>query len=388
MQPSAPEDATKAAPPRIGAPALRAARRKPPVPFSIALDGGGEVTLSRLLRVLPGRRVVGEALYQGQTVLAKLFVARGSRRYWRRERAGILALAGADIPTPTLLAAGRLAAGGYYLLTRFLPRARTLAEIRLDTAEAAPLLVDAARLLARMHASGLVQADLHPGNLLHHAATLYMIDGDGVRRRPHNRAVAPRWAIDNLATFLALLPASGSATNPALLGAYRVANPQMSIDEATIVARSQRIRAQRLQNQLDKCFRDCSRFSVARRNGRFTAALRAEADWLAPVLAAPGHYLKHGRRHEPGASDDSAIADVGDRQVLIRAFGSDGWLAGLVPRRRSTAARAWLEANRALLLGDAGPRPLALIEQPTGLLEGRAWLVTEHSDPHQAHSTS
>ncbi len=373
-----------AAPPRVAAPALRAARRRPSVPFSIALDGGGEITLSRLLRVLPGRRVVGEARYQGQPVLAKLFVAPASRRYWRRERAGILALAGAGIPTPALLAAGRLAEGGYYLLTAFLPDARTLAEIPLDTIDAAPLLLEAARLLGRMHASGLAQTDLHLGNLLHHASTLYMIDGDGVRRRGRDRSLEPQPARQNLATFLALLPGSLAAMTPALLAAYRAANPGVVIDEAAILARSQRIRERRLQNQLRKCFRDCSRFSVERRNGRFTAALRSEADWLAPLLAAPGHYQALGRRLEPAATDGSVMADVGGRRVVIRAFPSTGWLSRLIPGRRSPAALAWRDANRARLLGDPGPRPLALIEQPTGLLQGRAWLVTEHTAPHQA----
>jgi hypothetical protein len=65
--------------------------------------------MRRLLRVLPGKRLVGEAEIDGCRVLAKLFVGRRSEKHWRHERTGLAALVAAGVPTPE--AARRGAAG-------------------------------------------------------------------------------------------------------------------------------------------------------------------------------------------------------------------------------------------------------------------------------------
>ena len=76
----------------MDASALREAGRAPATPFRVALSDGGELVVHRLLRVLPGKRIVGQGLWNGRCVLAKLFVASGSARHWAQEKAGIEAL--------------------------------------------------------------------------------------------------------------------------------------------------------------------------------------------------------------------------------------------------------------------------------------------------------
>ena len=112
----------------MDASALREAGRAPATPFRVALSDGGELVVHRLLRVLPGKRIVGQGLWNGRCVLAKLFVASGSARHWAQEKAGIEALHEAGVATPDLLLAGALPAGGHVLLTRFLDGAVSLAE--------------------------------------------------------------------------------------------------------------------------------------------------------------------------------------------------------------------------------------------------------------------
>ena len=94
---------------RVDAAALRAAGRAPATPFSVALADGSCVVIERLLRVLPGKRIVGEGCWNGRHVLAKLFVANGSVRHWTQERSGIEALSEAGrlerlLPVDALLA--------------------------------------------------------------------------------------------------------------------------------------------------------------------------------------------------------------------------------------------------------------------------------------------
>mgnify|MGYP000919617428 CR=1 FL=1 len=97
--------------PLINGKTLRGAGREPAVPFRIALGDGRELIFRRLLRVLPGKRIVGDADLNGRRVLAKLFVAEASHRHWLKERAGIEALGVAGIATPELIGAEILAEG-------------------------------------------------------------------------------------------------------------------------------------------------------------------------------------------------------------------------------------------------------------------------------------
>ena len=213
--------------PLTDASALRAAGRQPRLPFRVLLADGGVLLMLRLLRVLPGNRVVGEAELNGSKVLAKLFIGQRGERHWQQERTGLAALAGAGVPTPALLAATALAGGGYALMTDFLDPAESLAESWERLAGPAPgdgqalaLLAPALTLLGRLHAAGLVQQDLHLGNFLRHEDTWLLIDGDAVRVVCPGQRLPLTPASANLAILLAQLPAAWDGQVAALLPAY------------------------------------------------------------------------------------------------------------------------------------------------------------------------
>ncbi|MEJ6656654.1 MAG: lipopolysaccharide kinase InaA family protein, partial [Pseudomonas sp.] len=151
---------------------LRDAGRHPPAPLSVQLDGE-PLSIQQWLRVLPGKRLVGQGDWQDQQVLAKLFVATGAERHWQRESTGIQALQRAGLPTPDLLSSGDLPGGGYYLLTRFLAGSQSLqqcwdqlADKGVDSPAATAILEEALQTIAAMHKQGLAQTDLHLGTFL------------------------------------------------------------------------------------------------------------------------------------------------------------------------------------------------------------------------------
>ncbi|AKU10408.1 hypothetical protein AzCIB_0503 [Azoarcus sp. CIB] len=162
LLPKLPPERVPAAAPLADAAALRSAGRTPAVPFSVALADGRTLVMTRLLRVLPGKRVVGDSLLDDRRVLAKLFVDKDSARRAERERQGIAALAAAGIPTPALVGATSLPDGGHLLATEFLDDATTLLEHWRPLAERPPgdaaalaLLAPAFTLLGRLHRAGL-----------------------------------------------------------------------------------------------------------------------------------------------------------------------------------------------------------------------------------------
>lgn len=327
------------------------------------------LSIDKLLRVLPGKRLTGIGTLDGQAVLAKLFIAQsGAERHRERERHGLTALRDRGVDAPRLLGAGRLADGGHYLLTEYIAGARTPST--LDETELLPVF----RALGRMHAHGLIHLDAHPGNFLIGNGTTYVIDGDAIRATETPRAIRK-----NLALLLAQLPQDQEARMRAsLLSAYRVESGAAALVPARLDEAVDKARARRLDDYLGKCLRNCSLFHVEKNWGRFIAVPREESDFLAPIVAAPDRWMASGTPLKQGRTATLALIQVGGRKLVIKRYNikgaghalSRGW-------RPSRAWHSWVEAHRLNFLGIATPRPLALIENRVGPLRGRAWLVTE-----------
>lgn len=363
--------------------ALRAAGREPPMPCRVALADGRMLEALRVLRVLPGKRIVAEARLDGEPVLAKLFVADGAARHLRREREGIEALLAAGLDTPGIIAEVPIAGGGRLLATRWLSDATSLAE-RWAAAPRPPgdagaiaLLAPALRLLARMHAAGLTQKDLHLGNFLLDGERIRIVDGDAVER--HGEPLSPRQATDNLAILLAQLPPAWDAHADALYAIYREAGGRCEDDglQAAIDA----VRHWRLADLLDKSLRDCSLFAVRKRFRRFESVVRQEADTLAPLLADLDGAMAHGSLLKDGRTVTVVKLQWGERTLVIKRYNIKGIGHGLSRLwRPSRAWQSWLAAHRLRFLGIDTPRPLALVEERLGPLRRRAWLVSEWCD--------
>ncbi len=351
---------------------LRAAGRQPAVPFRIALAEGEMLEFRRLLRLLPGKRLAGEAFWQGRPVFAKLFVADGARRHGERERDGLQALLDAGLPTPAMLEAGPLAGGGYVVLSEFLAGGvaldeRPLSAVGFDT------LLPALALLGRLHAAGLIHPDLHPGNFMHHGERLLLIDGDGVRP-----AASDADLLGNLALLLSQLPPDWDERRPALLEAYGRAVEPAALEAAVRVARQRRLR-----HFLAKTLRNCTEFAVDRSIRHFSVVLREKAEQLAPLLADPdgatlaGHCLKDGGTCTVALAEILAESPAG--KVVIKRYNRKGWGHALSRAwRPSRAWHSWLAGHRLAFYGIATPRPLAMIEERLGPLRGRAFLVNAY----------
>jgi tRNA A-37 threonylcarbamoyl transferase component Bud32 len=407
---------------------LRAAGREPTLPFTVTLGDGRELVLHRLLRILPGKRIVGEADLAGSCVLAKLFIAPGSARHWQREREGIEALAAAGIPTPALRHAGELADGGHALLTDFLADAVSLAErwqavahLPAGHADALAVLAPAFAMLGRLHAHGLVQDDLHLGNFLVNAGELMVIDGDAVRALSPGQPLQADTASANFAILAAQLPAAWDEHLAALIDAWhRGSNGLPALDPAALRGHIAHTRDARLEDFLAKTRRDCTLFKAEKTFDRLAIAVRTEADRLATVLADPdaaiarGSLLKDGGTctvakledtgrplvSQPslkaGASSPRACGAFDSRDACLADPAMDGGACArpvVIKRynlknarhalsrawRPSRAAHSWVEGHRLAFLGIATPAPLAMIEERAGPLRRRAWIINAWS---------
>ncbi|EXI82934.1 MAG: 3-deoxy-D-manno-octulosonic-acid kinase [Candidatus Accumulibacter appositus] len=364
---------------------LRAAGRQPSLPFCVALADGRQLSMRRLLRVLPGKRLVGEAELDGRRVLAKLFVGRRCEKHWRHERGGLEALREAGVPTPELLVAMAMAGGGYALLTVFLEAAESLGQAwarlsgrAVGDGEALAVLAPALAMLGRLHAAGLVQDDLHLGNFLRHDGRLLVVDGDAVRVISRGQPLSPADAGANLAVLLAQLPPAWDGQLPALLPAYTA--EQAFLPERAVMQRNiERVRAWRLGDFLAKTVRECTLFAVEQTATRFSAVRRDEAAVLASLLAAPDSAIGRGQVFKDGGTTTVARLAATGRTLLIKRYNLKSLRHALGRLwRPSRAWHSWREAHRLLFFGIPTPRPLALIEERCGPLRRRAWLISEY----------
>ena len=352
---------------------LRAAGRVPALPFRLVLADGEVLEMQTLLRLLPGKRLVGVARWRGMQVLAKLFLAPAAHRHGERERAGVAALQAAGVPTPALLHAGALPEGGFLVLTAFLDGARSVgalwAEASSEDAQLAALL-PAFERLGQLHTQGLTQADLHLDNFLLHAGECWLIDGDGVS--------ADDATTENLALLLAQLPPLWDAHRAALLAAYAAGGATLP-DPLALTRMVNRLRQWRLRRFLKKTLRDCTQFAVEANARCFSVVLRTGlAGWQAALKNAD-ILIAEGRRFKDGGAATVAVVTVDGRPLVFKRYNLKHWRHALSRAwRPSRAWHSWQEAHRLQFYGIATPKPLAMMEERLGPLRGRAFLLTEY----------
>lgn len=364
-------------------------------PFCLWADKpGGAVKLEivRILRLLPGKRVVALARDGTDSILVKIYLGRGSGRYAGRETRGVRAIDRSGVPTVCLLWQAELPGQGCLLAFAYLRDAISLNDewdgATSDEARLG-LLSEVMRIMSRMHACGVVQQDIHPANFLLSGGEIVTIDGGGISRHadvPLNEDDSLR----NLACFFAqflprydhlvsqvlpeYLAARGWEEDPGRLGALNRA--------------IERERELRKRNYLDKIFRDCTRFVSESSMDRFFVCERAcYSGQMQALINDPDRFMGEGRTLKDGHSATVVLVNLDGRDLVIKRYNIKGPVHGLGRAfRKSRAWVSWGNAHRMEFLGIPSLKPIALIENRLGPLRTSAYLITEYLEGPDAAS--
>ncbi len=373
---------------------LAGAGRDLPVPFGIGLLSGADkenLVCHEVFRLLPGKRVVARAEWNGREVLAKLFVdSSAAARHRSREESGVRALLDAGIRTPEILGAGALADGGEFILFEYLQNADSLAA-QWDAASTDPdhmaVLRQALSTIGAMHRAGLVQHDIHLDNFLLCRDALYCIDGADVDAGNAGRPLPAQQSLANLGLFFAQLYPCFERMVPQGYEYYLQARGQGldGVDVPQVLAEVHRQRGFRQKHFMGKIFRDCTAFAVRRSWRRFTVCdRRDDTAELREVLDNPDRYLFGEGLLKEGNTATVGLVEVDGRSLVLKRYNIKGTWHGLQRAFQVTRGwKSWRNGHMLLFLGIPTPRPVALVEERYGPLRSRAFLLTEAvSGPH------
>jgi tRNA A-37 threonylcarbamoyl transferase component Bud32 len=374
--------------PYYDAKTLRRAGRNLHPPFLIHCEHDGmlaPLVCQDILRHLPGKRLVCRVLSeQGQIAIAKIYVdRRRARRHLKRELKGLRALQTARLAAPAVLYQGRIGEGGTLLLLAEIQNACGLDQYWSDTADDALRRQTIERVvdcIARLHAAGLSQRDLHLGNFLVGQGRIWTIDGSAIQTRPWRRPLSVGPSLSNLALFGAQFDRDdGYAVLQALPTYCRTRNwsPQPAWQpKLQSLMRQQRIR--RLGKRSRKMTRS-STAAMARK--RWRHYILCDRRWYRPaceiLLKDPDRFIECGTLIKAGNTSTVARVRFEGEDLVIKRYNLKNGRHFLRRcLRPSRALQSWRNAHILDLLAINTPRPLAMVEERWGPLHLRAYYIS------------
>ncbi len=369
---------------------------KSQMPFQLLLANGETLCLTRVLRLLPHRRLVALAEFRDQTVIAKIFFDSARRaKHLSRERAGLQKLMESHIPTPALHFEGQSADHRCaVLIFDYLQEAETLETLwknKKNVAEVYPILEKMMVELATQHVLGVLQRDLHFKNFLvdqdsissvREAVRIYTLDGGSITCLPH---VLPQSVcLPIIALFLSQCGVGVEEMQWALYQHYAKARGWwvQAADGRALFEAIERHHAKRWKRYEKKIFRNCTDFAAVK-HGFFQGVYDRQYTtppllaWLAnpeSVFHDPaGCVLKSGRSSTvikvTWAGKDYVIKRYNIKHIFH-------WLRRLY--RTTRAAHVWRLSQKLKLFGLPVAEPVAFLEKYRFGLHSVSYYVTTY----------
>ncbi len=372
--------------PMLTAATLAALPRKVPMPFRVELTGG-ILECDTLLRILPGKRIVCRASWHGKTVLAKIYLSSRANQHLNREARGLQRLLEAGLAAPTILATQQLTEGlAEVLLLEYFTNATDFSVRWNNTAnqiEQNALLCQAVTLIADMHSKGLRQGDIHLDNFLFHhterGEQIILIDGADIQpTKPSDQQTR----LENLALFFAQFPHKNDSLIKDAYQLYcQTQNlPFDAVQAGMVLWQTATKRAERSEKFIKKSFRESTQFMQIKSWHR---RLICQRNYYNPefqtLLENLDQAIAEGEILKRGNSATVARVKVGTLDLVIKRYNIKNTLHRV--RRAfqpSRAAVSWANAQRLTHCGIETPEAIAILEERTGPLRGRAYIINRY----------
>lgn len=355
------------------------------VPFTIKV-ANQDFECTKVLRLLPGKRLVVEAVSKQQHVVIKLFsAAQKGHRELEREREGYQLAKDAGVAVPELLIAGDNQRGCLTIAYRFIANGHTLAELGSESrSQTLGVLFEC---MSKLHAHGIYQDDIHLDNFLLAGNKLYLLDLGSIKKQRLGQDLSKRQSLNNLARLVAQFSFEQQKELKAHLEHYLQQRGFSYHDVAqdSFAKLSFQAWRKRKKNYLKKCFRNCS---MTRYHSNTAQRWAFRNDFLEDntnqfvsdieQIIAGGMILKQGN------SATVVRAEVAGKQLVIKRYNIKDKVHFLKRcLRPSRAAISWRNANLLEFMGIPTAKPLGFIENRIAGLRHTAYFICEYIPAEQ-----
>jgi len=360
-------------------------------PFALLLihsDGEEkEMTVQKILRLLPGKRIVAVGKVDGKEYLVKIFIGRYSGRNAKREVAGSAAIEDAGVLTPLLKwRALKKSATGHVVGFEYIADAKNLLDVWKETEnneQRLGLIAKVVPALAAMHEGSVVQNDIHPENFLFRSGLIYTIDGGDVTRHGKGPLGAGK-SLGNIALFFAQFNARYDHLVCEWLEQYRQLRA-WPVDEdrhLQLINLIDSKRSARKKEYIGKAFRECTRFICEHSFNRFLVCERGyDSPEMRELLSEIDERMESGKLLKDGSSATVARVEGPSGPLVVKRYNIKSSAHGISRAfRKSRAWVSWANANRLDFLGISTVKSVALVEERFGPLRRKAYFVTEYID--------
>lgn len=351
----------------------------------LILDDGTVLSSLKVMRYVPNRRCVCQAIWQGQSVYVKLFFGNKASQYALRDIHGANCLQQANLLTPQLLNHSKLMqVEGFAVIFEEIMPVENAEVVILRSNETAQLILakQLVSTVAEHHNNKLIQTDMYLKNFLIQHQAVYSIDGDGIRRF---NLLSKQKALANLSQLLSKFDVLMLDKHLfTLLDCYTDArgwHEHPNLDKIKINLNLLRFKAS--SSYADKkVFRQCTDVNVIRGKNKFTAISGHYSGLKLPQAAsALDSYFTAENVIKNGNTCTVVLATIDNLRVVIKRYNIKSFWHGVSRAFRQTRASvSWANAHRLKLLGLATAKPVALIETSIGGLKREAYFLTEYVD--------
>jgi len=355
--------------------------------LTLTLEDGTLLNVQTAVRVVPKKRVVALAEWQGKAVYAKLFWGEGAQHYAQRDAKGVDALQAANLATPALLYQGQAEAEACQVFVLLLVAHAQAENAQTLYQRATPdlqkrLALKLVKTLAQHHQANVLQTDLYFKNFIIDQGQVLTIDGDGIRSY---QSLAHQQKQHNLAVLLSKIEVlSLKGWLPELIAAYQAVQVDVDLTPEALFAKANQVRLKQAIKFADhKVFRQCTDVQVHQQPEKFTAIARDFVELPLPEsVEAYDALIESGQWLKQGNTASVAFAQIGPIPTVVKRYNiKNKWHAISRAWRPSRAATYWANAHRLLNLGIKTPQPIALYEARTaGVLRHQAYVVTRYLD--------
>jgi len=351
-------------------------------PFGLLLDNQSILKVNEIVRRVPNKRLVCQAIWHQQAVYAKLFLGENAKRHAERDRRGAQYLLDNHVASPKILYQAEVD-GVCVLIFEAIPQAQNLEVVWQSSTQQkrlgiAHLLMST---LAQHHRANLLQTDMYLKNFLLAGDLIYTIDGDGIRQfSPLTSATVTR----NFAVLISkfdVIDANNWLAD--LIASYHV-NSVMKLDVQEVMRIASWHRTQVANTYAtQKVFRQCSDVNISKSQQYFSAISAQFSHLDLPVDASIyDDWMASANVLKKGKTCTVVSIVVGQTNLVIKRYNIKD-MGHAIGRlfRKSRAAISWSNAHRLILLDIATPKPIALLEERRmGWLRGKAYFVSEMLD--------